>query len=75
MAKVKVKYFKPIIQMPDYQTRIYRRVSDIVWVGKVHERIVGYNTLSILPAEEEYSLYHHKNIERQRKQNSFYETL
>jgi hypothetical protein len=41
----------------------------------VHERIVGYNTLSILPFEEEYCLYHPKDIERQRKQNEFYETI
>lgn len=63
------------INFPDYQTRLYRRTSEIEWVGKVHERIVGYNTLSILPAEQIYSLYHIKDIERQRKQNEFYETI
>lgn len=63
------------VNAPDYQTRIYRRTSTIEWVGKVHERIVGYNTLSILPFEEEYCFYHPKDIERQRLQNKFYETL
>jgi hypothetical protein len=63
------------INFPDVQSRLYRRTSDIEWMGKVHERIVGYNTLSILPYEEEYCLYHHKDIERQRLQNKFYETL
>ena len=75
MALVKVKYYKPINSFPDVQSRIYRRTSTIEWVGKVHERIVGYNTLSILPFEEEYCLYHPKDIERQRKQNEFYETI
>jgi len=63
------------INWPDYQTRIYRRTSEIEWEGKVHETIKGYNTLSILPAEEEYCIYHHKKIERQEKQNEYYDTL
>lgn len=63
------------VNFPDYQTRLYRRTSEIEWNGKVHERIVGYNTLSVLPAEEQYSLYHHKEIERQEKQNAYYETI
>ena len=63
------------VNFPDYQTRIYRRTSEIHWEGKVHERIVGYNTLSVLPAEEEYCLYHPKQIERQEKQNAYYDTL
>jgi len=63
------------VNFPDYQTRIYRRTSEIEWVGKVHERIIGYNTLSVLPAEEQYCLYHHKQIERQEKQNAYYDTI
>ena len=63
------------INFPDYQTRLYRRTSDIEWQGKVHERIVGYNTLSVLPQDEEYCLYHHKQIERQEKQNELYDTI
>ena len=63
------------INFPDYQTRLYRRTSDIEWQGKVHERIIGYNTLSVLPQDEEYCLYHHKQIARQEKQNAYYSTL
>jgi len=63
------------VNFPDYQTRIYRRTSEIEWTGKVHERIIGYNTLSVLPIDEEYCLYHHKEIERQERQNNYYETL
>ena len=63
------------VNWPDYQTRIYRRTSEIRWANKVHERIIGFNTMTVLPQEEDYCLYHHKQIERQEKQNSYYETL
>ena len=63
------------VNFPDYQTRLYRRTSEIEWDGKVHERIKGYNTLSVLPAEEDYCLHHPKEIERQEKQNAYYDTL
>jgi hypothetical protein len=63
------------VNFPDYQTRIYRRTSEIHWQGNVHERIVGFNTMTVLPAEEEYVLYHPKNIERQERQNALYETI
>lgn len=63
------------INFPDYQTRIYRKTSEIEWEGKVHERIKGYNTFSVLPAEKEYALYHPKGIERQERQNKLYEGM
>lgn len=63
------------VNFPDYQTRIYRRTSEIHWVNKVHERIVGFNTMTVLPQEEDYCLYHHKGIQRQEKQNAYYDTL
>jgi glycosyltransferase involved in cell wall biosynthesis len=63
------------VMFPDYQTRLYRNSPDIKWEGKVHERITGHKTMTPLPAEEEWSLYHGKTIERQRKQNDFYSTI
>lgn len=75
MANVKIKYYKPIINRPDYQSRLFRRTSEIEWSGKVHETVVGYNTVSVLPAEEDYCLYHPKDIARQTLQNDFYEKL
>ena len=35
----------------------------------------GYKTYSHLPYIEEYSLYHPKTIDRQEKQNAYYDTL
>ena len=63
------------VQWPDYQTRLYRNSPDIKWEGKVHEQIIGYQTHAPLPAEEEWALYHIKNILRQREQNAYYETI
>jgi len=63
------------VNFPDYQTRIYKNTKEITWMNKVHERISGYDTFSNFPAEEQWSLYHPKKIDRQEKQNEFYETI
>ena len=60
---------------PDYQTRIFQNTKNIKWQGKVHERIVGFKTWSHLPEEEQWSLYHIKEVERQRSQNELYRTI
>ena len=70
-----VKYHMPVVQFPDVQTRLYRKTTEIEWEGKVHEVIKGYNTMSVFPYEEIYCLYHHKKIDKQEKQNEYYDTL
>ena len=63
------------VNFPDYQTRIYRNTKDVQWMNKVHERITGYDTFSSLPTDEQWCLYHPKQIERQEKQNEYYEKI
>ena len=63
------------VNFPDYQWRIYKNNGKIKWKNKVHEVLEGYKTLTALPAEEIYCLIHEKTIERQEKQNSYYNTL
>ena len=63
------------VNFPDYQWRIYRNDSTITWKNRVHEVLEGFKTSTLLPAEEMYCLYHLKTIERQEKQNNYYETL
>lgn len=63
------------VNWPDLQWRIYKRTPEIVWKNKVHEVLTGYKTHAILPLEEEFALEHHKDIERQEKQNNYYDTL
>jgi hypothetical protein len=63
------------VNWPDYQWRIYKNTPDIKWKNKVHEVIEGYKTMAQLPAYEDLALYHPKTINRQEKQNSYYNTL
>ena len=63
------------VNYPDYQSRIFRNDDNIRWSGKVHEMIKGCRTYSHLPPHEELSLYHPKTIEKQEKQNAFYNTI
>ncbi len=64
------------INFPDMQMRLFRLNKGIQWENKVHEVLTGYSKKKRLPYKNEnYCLYHIKNIEKQEKQNSFYETL
>lgn len=63
------------INFPDYQWRIYKNDSKIVWINKVHERLSGFKTYAALPEYMEYCLLHHKTIDRQENQNEFYDKL
>ena len=63
------------INFPDYQTRILRNISEIKWHNKVHEVIKGHKKFAPLPTNEEYCLWHPKNITRQEIQNKYYNTL
>ena len=63
------------VNWPDYQWRIWKKKPEIKWRNKVHEVLDGYKTYSPLPAQKELALYHPKDIERQEKQNNYYDTL
>jgi len=63
------------VNFPDVQTRIYKNSEKIGWVNKVHERIVGFESYTAFPADEVYCIKHPKTIERQERQNNYYDTL
>ena len=63
------------VNFPDYQGRIWRNRPNILWKNKVHEVLTGYKEHAYLPAEEAFCFYHPKNIDRQEKQNEFYDTI
>jgi hypothetical protein len=63
------------VNWPDFQYRIYKNSDDINWKNKVHEVLDGFRTISHLPMDEDLALYHPKEIERQEKQNEYYDTL
>lgn len=63
------------INFPDYQARIFKNLPDIKWANRVHEIIVGTTAQGGLPTDSRFCLLHKKNIEKQEKQNNYYETL
>lgn len=63
------------VNWPDYQWRIWKNIPEIKWVNKVHEKLDGFKTYAPLPANEQLALKHPKTIERQEKQNEYYNTL
>ena len=63
------------VNYPDYQWRIWKNKPEIKWKNKVHEVLHGYSTYAPLPASEELSLYHPKEIKRQEQQNEYYDSL
>jgi hypothetical protein len=63
------------VNFPDVQTRIYKNSDKIGWSGKVHERIMGFESYTNFPLEEVYCIKHPKTIERQERQNNYYDSL
>jgi hypothetical protein len=64
------------INYPDYQVRIYKNIPEICWKGKVHETLnIKKEVVSLPYGTEDWALYHPKTIERQEKQNNYYDTL
>ena len=63
------------VNFPDLQWRIYKNNPKIKWKNKVHEILEGYDRYSELPHNEELCLIHKKTIEKQEKQNNYYNTL
>jgi len=63
------------VNWPDFQWRIWRNVPEIKWVNKVHERLDGFKTYTMLPDVEYFALYHPKTIDKQEKQNKFYDEI
>jgi hypothetical protein len=63
------------VNWPDYQWRIWKNKPEIKWVNKVHEKLEGFETYAPLPQHPELALQHPKTIERQEKQNNYYDTL
>jgi len=66
---------KSWVNFPDYQGRIWRNRPNIMWKNKVHEVLMGYKEHTYLPAEEEFCFYHPKTIDKQERQNKFYEGI
>ena len=63
------------VNWPDMQWRLWKNKPEIQWVNKVHERLDGFKTYTAMPDVEYFALYHPKTIQKQEKQNNYYDTL
>lgn len=63
------------VNWPDLQMRIYKNRPGLKWQNKVHEVIIGSESHTDLPLSEDFALLHPKKIDRQIKQNNYYDTL
>ena len=63
------------VNFPDVQGRLYQNKQSIFWAGKVHEQLQGFESYTIFPQDELYCIKHIKDIERQERQNNFYDTI
>ena len=63
------------INFPDWQGRIWKNRPNIRWEKPVHEMLVGFKEHTFFPAEEEFCFYHPKTIDKQEKQNEFYNKI
>ena len=65
------------INWPDYQGRVFRNSKHIYWESTVHEKIGGPECKNIegCDATPNLSLIHVKTVQKQNKQNEFYDTL
>ena len=61
------------INFPDWQGRLYKK--GLNWHGKVHEKIIGAKTYSLMPEDDGYCIIHEKTIERQERQNNLYSKI
>lgn len=73
-----------VVNFSDSQERLWLNKKEIRYRGKVHERLSGYGTYTILPTDYNpektefdlsWCIFHVKDFERQQKQNQFYSTL
>jgi len=63
-----IDYYKPIINYPDLQGRLWKNNNIIHWKGKVHERLRAFTSIATLPVH----IIHNKGIIKQEQQNEFY---
>jgi len=67
---------KGYVNFPDYQNRIFKLGKNIKWQNKIHEVLINFKKVKKMPSyNEDYCLVHIKSIDRQRNQNTFYDTL
>jgi len=70
-----IEEYKDLVNWPDYQSRLFKNVNNIKWVGDVHEVLTGAQSVTYFLAQIEYALYHEKELDKQIKQNEHYSKI
>lgn len=71
-------FYKPVINFPDYQGRVFKNGIGIRWKNKVHERLGGDREFNIqlLPSDDlDFFIIHSKTVDKQIIQNSLYDNI
>lgn len=66
---------KDYVNFPDWQMRIYKNSPEIRWEGRVHEKVTGFTEYGYFPQDDRFALLHVKEIDKQKAQNMFYDTI
>lgn len=75
MALVKIKYNPPLINVPDYQSRLYRNLDHIRYQRRLHEKVEGHTSYVFIPPQKDIAIMHEKTIEKQRQTNLRYNNM
>jgi len=68
-------YHDGMINFPDYQSRLYRNLSNIRYQRRLHEKVEGFKSYAFLPPQKDYAIVHEKTIEKQRETNIKYNQM
>lgn len=66
------RMIEDMVNFPDYQSRLYKRKPNIRYKKRLHERVEGYDSYTIIPPQKDYAIVHEKTIEKQRESNDRY---
>lgn len=66
------KMVEGMVNFPDYQSRLYKRKPNIRYKKRLHERVEGHDSYTIIPPQKDYAIVHEKTIEKQRESNDRY---
>jgi glycosyltransferase involved in cell wall biosynthesis len=61
------------INYPDYQGRLYRNSPEIRWHRSVHELITGWKKQTVLPKNSKIDILHKRHMNKQIKNQKFYD--
>jgi glycosyltransferase involved in cell wall biosynthesis len=63
------------VNWPDYQPRFINRATGMHFVNAVHETFFNHSNTVFLEPVAHLAILHIKDIEKQKKQNKFYDTI